>query len=106
MTKFNNQRGGISILGILFLGFTIILVLSYFNIGIKVVIENPTTQDNIHYVGGAGKSLWNDYFKQPILYFWNNIWIPLFWRPFISNMERLRDGKLTDFQLRAPRINY
>ena len=104
--KLNNQRGGISILGILFFGFTIILVLSYFNISIRVVVESPTTQDNINYVGGAGKSLWDDYLKQPALYFWNNILIPFFWRPFISNMERLRDGRLTDFQMNAPQINY
>ena len=103
---FSNEKNGISILGILFLGIIIILILSYFNISIRVVVESPTGQDNIHYVEGASKSLWTTYLKEPLTYLWKEICIPLFWEPFISNMHKLRKGEPTDFEINAPTVSY
>jgi len=103
--KFNKKEQGISIIGILFLGFIIILILSYFKISIKSVVESPEAQDNLHYVGGNTRNLWNDYLKEPVSYFWNDIFIGIFWESFINNMERIRDGKPTDYELAAPSIN-
>ncbi|MFA6520271.1 MAG: hypothetical protein WCT44_01535 [Candidatus Paceibacterota bacterium] len=94
--KNYNKNAGLSILGILFLGVIIILVLSYFNISIKSVVDSPTAQENIDYVGGGTKSLWTTYLAEPADYLWNDIWLPIFWRPFVSNMERIRDGLPTD----------
>lgn len=97
---------GISILGILILGFILILALSYFNISIRSVVESPAGQDNLNYVGGTGRSVWNDYLKKPASYFWNDIFINIFWKSFVSNMERIRDGKPTDFDTAVPSINF
>jgi hypothetical protein len=91
-----DAQRGVSILGVVVLGFLLILVLSYFNISIKSTVESPTGQDNIHYVGGGAKSLWVTYLKEPLSYFWNEIWIKLFWNSFKNNLERIRDGKPTD----------
>ena len=101
----NIKNGGISILGILFLTILLVVVLSYFNINLKAVVENPTTQNNVNYVGGAGKSLWNDYLKKPMTHFWNDVVVNIFWASFISNMERIRDNKPTDLQKTAPTVN-
>lgn len=84
MKKFGNKKGGISILGVLVLGIIIVLVLSYFHISIKAIVESPAGQENINYVGGGAKSLWNDYLAKPASYLWNDVWLPVFWRPFIS----------------------
>ena len=92
-----NKKGGISILGVLVLGVVIILVLSYFHVSIKAVVESPAGQENINYVGGGAKSLWTAYLAEPVSYLWNDVWINIFWKGFISNMERIRDGKPTDF---------
>ena len=100
MTK--KLEKGISIIGILFLGFIIILVLSYFNISVKSVVESPTGQENINYVGGGTRNLWNDYLQKPVSYLWNDVFINIFWQSFINNMERIRDGKPTDYELNAP----
>lgn len=100
-----NKQNGISILGVLVLGVIIILVLSYFHISIKAVVESPTGKENINYVGGTSKSLWTTYLAEPASYLWNDVWINIFWKPFISNMERLRDGKPTDFDNAAPTVN-
>lgn len=93
-----NKKAGISILGIIVLGAILILVLSYFNISIKAVVDSPTGQENINYVKGGTKSLWTAYLAEPAAYLWNDVWVKIFWKGFISNMERIRDGQPTDFQ--------
>jgi len=103
--KNSVHQQGISILGILILGFILILVLSYFNIRIKNVVESPVGQENIEYVTGTSKSFWQKYLKDPASYLWNDVWIDIFWQGFINNMERIRDGKPTDFDEAAPNIN-
>lgn len=96
-----DKRGGISILGVLILGVILILVLSYFNISIKSVVESPTGQENVNYVGGGAKSLWITYLAEPASYLWKDVWVNIFWKSFISNMERIRDSKPTDFDKAA-----
>ncbi len=103
MAHFNTQKG-ISILGIVILGFLLILVLSYFNISIKGAVESPTGQENITYVGGAIRSLWDNYLKAPATYLWKDVWVNIFWRGFIENMERIRDGEPTDFDEAAENL--
>jgi len=95
--KDSNKRRGISILGVLILGVVIILVLSYFNISIKSVVESPIGQENVSYVGGGVKNLWTTYLAEPASYLWKDVWVNIFWKSFVSNMERIRDGKPTDF---------
>ena len=104
MNKKVKNSGGISILGVLLLAVVLILVLSYFNISLRVIVENPTTKDNFSYVGDHSRSLWDDYLKKPVTNFWDEIVIKIFWASFISNMERVRDGKPTDFDLAAPKV--
>lgn len=96
MKKFNDNKG-ISILGILFFGFILLLILSYFNVSVKSVVESPTGQENINYVKGETKSFWDKYLAEPARYLWQDVWVDIFWKGFISNMERIRDGKPTDF---------
>ena len=91
--SFKNKEKGFSILGILVLGVILILVLSYFNVSIRGVVESPTGQDNISYVKGTSQSFWNKYLASPAEYLWNDVWLKIFWRPFISTMQSLVDGK-------------
>jgi len=104
IAKINREKG-ISIVGILILCFILILVLSYFKISVRSVVESPTGQDNINYVGGGTRNLWNDYLEQPASYLWNDIFVNIFWKSFVNNMERIRDGKPTDFENAAPTTN-
>jgi hypothetical protein len=101
MKKFENKQRGISILGILFLAVIIILALSYFHISIKAVVESPTGQENVNYIGGGTKSLWTTYLAEPASYLWNDVWVNIFWKPFISNMQNIRDGQPTDLDKAA-----
>lgn len=101
---FKKQEGGISILGSLIIGVLIILALSYFNINIRTVVESPTGQENVTYVKDATKSFWTKYLAEPAEYLWNDVWVKIFWKGFISNMERIRDGKPTDLDNAAQKI--
>jgi hypothetical protein len=107
MMKLDKKKkeGGISIVGMLILGVIIILVLSYFKISIKSVVESPTGQENISYVGGGTINLWDTYLKGPATYLWNDIFLNIFWKSFVNNMERIRDNKPTDYQMNAPTFN-
>ncbi len=104
--KKNIRNRGISILELLILGFIIILVLSFFNISIRSVVESPTGQENINYIEDSSKSFWDKYLKDPAQYLWNDVWVDIFWQGFINNMERIRDGKPTDFDTAVPKIEF
>ncbi|MFA6177542.1 MAG: hypothetical protein WC694_01450 [Candidatus Paceibacterota bacterium] len=97
MKNKNNKQDGISILGVLVFGFILILILSYFHISIKSVVESPAGQENVNYVRGEAKRVWSTYFAKPISFFWNDVLVNIIWKDFISNMENMRDGKPTDF---------
>ena len=99
-----NKQKGISILGILFFGFVLILVLSYFHISIKTVVDSPTGQENVNYVKGSTQSLWDAYLAKPAHYLWQDVWVNIIWKSFISNMERIRDGQPTDIDNAAKSI--
>ena len=97
-----NKKSGISIIGILLLGIILIIVLSYFNVSLKAVVESPNVQNNFGYIGSAGRSLWNDYLAKPLSDIKNSAVVKYFWNSFISNMQRIHDGESTDFQKYAP----
>lgn len=103
MKNINNGRG-ISILGVLFLGFILLMILSYFRVSVKDVVESPTGQENIEYVKGETKGFWDKYLAEPAHYLWHDIWIELFWKSFVSNLERIRDGEPTDFDKAVDKI--
>ena len=100
----NNFKKGMSILGMIICGFIVILILSYFNISLRGVVESPAGQDNINYVKDTSVGFWDRYLTGPAHYLWNDIFINLFWNSFVSNLERIRDGAPTDFDLYAPKI--
>jgi hypothetical protein len=106
MQNFYKTNSGLSILGFVFLGLIIILVLSYFKISVRTVVESPEAQDNLNYVGGGTVSLWEKYFKGPATYLWNDIWLELFWRPFVDNMKKLSNGEPSDIEQEVPTVSY
>jgi len=95
---FKTKKGEMSILGILVMGFLIIIVLSYFNISLKSIVESPTGQENVNYVKDTTKSVWTKYLAEPVEYLWNDVWVDIFWKGFILNMERIRDGRPTEME--------
>lgn len=94
-------KGGISILGVIFLGVILILVLNYFHLSIKVEHTDDgstTSQTNTF------ENIWNKYFKQPVGYIWNEIVIKAFWQPFMNVMNRIGNSDWTANQEDYPEL--
>jgi len=98
-----NQQGGF--VKFIILIIIAIIVFSYFGFDIKGVVESPRTQENLSYVWSFVLSIWTNYLSEPILYFWNSIFIDILWESFVSNMERLKEGQPTDLELLTPDVN-
>ena len=101
-----SKKGAISILGILLLAVVLILVLSYFNISLRAIVESPSAQNNFGYVGSSSRSLWNDYLAKPVHDVLNSSIVKNLWNSFIDNMQRIHEGKPTDFQKFAPSVPF
>lgn len=93
-----NTRGGFVRLILLLIIF--VLILSYFNIDLRAVVESPQTQQNIQYVKTLAlwmwntilKPLWDNYLSKPVLYFWQNIFIEVLWKSFVQGFDALQAG--------------
>lgn len=102
ISSIKNKKSGLSLIGIVILGFILILVLGFFKINIKSVVESPDSQSNINYVKGTSQTIYQAYLEKPLTYLWKDIFIDIFWTSFIVNMKKIRDGQPTDFEQAAP----
>ena len=66
-----------------------LLVLSYFGLNLRGLINQPTTQDNFSYVATTTVSAWNKYLEKPATYIWNQIFLDLIWNPAIDKLKHL-----------------
>lgn len=106
MKNLNKKSSkGISVIGFLILAFILILILSYFKISIRSVVESPEAQDNITYVRGAGVSVWDRYLKEPANKFWDKVVVDLLWGSFTNNLQRIKDGVPTEMEENAPGLD-
>ena len=93
-----NTKSGVIKLILLFVVF--ILILSYFNIDLRSIVQSPQTQQNISYAKTlalkvwdiALKPLWDNYLSKPVLYFWQNIFIEILWKSFVQGIDALQSG--------------
>lgn len=83
-----------------------ILVLSYFGFDIKSIVESPLAQNNIGYVWGFVVGIWNNYLSQPVMYFWNNIFIGILWETFTGAMEKIKNGEQPEINTMGPSLDF
>lgn len=81
-----------------------ILVLSYFSIDLKGVVESPQAQSNFGYVGAWIQFVWREYLSRPVLYFWNDIFLNLLWSSFVSNLEQIKRGEPNNLIKNPPQV--
>ncbi len=87
----SNQKGFIKIIILIIVG---LLILSYFGISLRSVINSPVTQDNISYTTTGTVSFWNAYLKQPATYLWNQVFINLIWDPAMESIKNIGHNKI------------
>ena len=99
MTHTTHNRG---IIKLIILIVAALLILSYFGISLRTLVNSPVTQDNISYTSTGAVTVWDKYLKQPAGYLWDKIFLNLIWDPAINNLKNLRDNKPTTIQQDAP----
>ena len=87
----NKQSGRMSLFGFIVLGIVLILLLSYFKVTVRGIIESPEGQDNVNYVQSIGQNIWQNYLQDPATYLWNDVWVPLIWHPVLSLLVHVKD---------------
>ena len=70
----NNQRGLIKLIAVMVIA---IIILSYFQVDVRKVIESEAVQQNFHYLWGLVSKVWN------------SVAIELIWNNFQHFIERL-----------------
>lgn len=86
------------------LALIVIIVLSFFGYDLKAIIEAPLTQNNLHYVGGGVKHVWDEYLKGPLTYLYRNVFIGILWQAFIHNLGRIDAGAPTELENAGQRL--
>ncbi|MBI5133788.1 MAG: hypothetical protein HZA81_00130 [Candidatus Taylorbacteria bacterium] len=86
------------------LALIVIIVLSFFGYDLRAIIEAPVTQNNLGYAWGGVTYVWDNYLKNPVNYFWNNIFIGLLWQAFTNNLGRINAGAPTELENIGNRI--
>ncbi|HEY4486861.1 MAG TPA: hypothetical protein VJB70_03985 [Candidatus Paceibacterota bacterium] len=101
MRNMHKNKGLIKLVIIIIVA---ILVLSYFSIDIRGVVESPQSQANFGYVGAWVSTIWNTYLARPFSYLWNDIFIDLLWESFTDNLEKIKRGEPHDFNQNPPQV--
>lgn len=101
--KINKQKGGI----IKWLIIIIALIAAasfFFDFSIQEVIENEQTQSNFRYIWNQIFTFYNTYLADKVNYLWNDIFIDLIWNNFTSDLENMKAGEPTSFELASPTV--
>ena len=72
-----------------------LLILSYFGINLRNLVNAPTTQDNVSYVASTTVNVWDQYLRVPAAYAWG-IFVDLIWTPALHNLEAIKDSQPTN----------
>jgi len=70
----NKKQGIIKLIILIVIG---ILILSYFRIDIRRIVESDMAQKNLGYVWGIIQYCWHTFLERPALWIWNQIVIDL-----------------------------
>jgi len=80
-----------------------IVALGYFGFNLRDIMQSPGVQANLSYAWQICLDAWNGWLKEPVVWFWTNIWVPYIWEPFVRVMESMKDTAPTD-QVPAPKV--
>ncbi len=100
--KRNASRGGL-LRTVIFI-IIILLVLSYFGLNIRAIVNSPAGQENFTYVQEIMINVWQNYLKKPVIYLWNDIFLKLIWEPAIENLTKIKNGQPDSLTSSAPTV--
>ncbi len=89
--KNNRDQKGVALIGWIIIIIVLVLLLSYFGINLRGIVESDTGQSNFGYLQTVILGLWNGYLATPLSYFWNSAIEPL-WGLFLQSLDNLKNG--------------
>lgn len=89
------------LIGILVIIVLAIITLSYFNVDLEKVANEPDVQKNIEYISNQTTTFWKTNLEKPFHEFWTTIVVKELWNAVIKNAAPVLDQPLPD-QLEQP----
>ena len=80
-----------------------LLVLSYFGLNIRTIVNSPAGKDNFSFTQELMISTWNNYLKTPTLYVWH-LFADLIWNPSIDHLNKAKNGGNDNIKSSSPLI--
>ena len=102
LKKRNDNRGGI--LRTIILIVVVLLVMSYFGLNIRAIVNSPAGQENFSYVQELMIKAWDGYLEKPVTYLWKDIFLDLIWNPAVENLTHIKNGEANEIQSSAPKV--
>ncbi len=81
-----------------------LLILSYFGLNLRDIVNSPAGRDNFSYTQEVMINVWDNYLKRPVMYLWNDIFLELIWYPAIDNLTKIKNGEMNTIQSQAPKV--
>ncbi|QQG42331.1 MAG: hypothetical protein HYW15_02330 [Candidatus Giovannonibacteria bacterium] len=76
---------------IIIIAVLLVIILSLLGVSLNSLFSNPVLRENFGFLGQWLGILWDNYFSAIFNYFWN-IWVSIFWQPFLDTMKGLQKG--------------
>lgn len=74
-----------------------VLILSYFGVNLREIAESETGKENISFLKGVLLQIWNfilsvweRFLEQPVMYFWNDIFLKYVWSFVVDSLDKIR----------------
>ena len=78
------------------LALIVIIILSFFGYDLRAIVEDPLTQNNLHYVTDGIVSVWHKFLKKPVEYLWDKIFVGIIWDSLENYISRIDIGGSSD----------
>lgn len=95
MPKKTNYNGGLIQLILLIIIF--ILIISYFGINIRKIIQSDTGKDNFGFIWNILQQIWgyivliwDKYLSGPVGFIWNGLFVDIIWKNLVQMINQAR----------------
>ncbi len=73
MTHSNNLTTNQGFIKLIIIVIVAVIILGYYGLDVRKVVEGPTVQKNLAYVGHVASDIWNGYLKAAVVFIWEVI---------------------------------